>query len=443
MVMAKKYSTILAFLLLLVVASAASAQNKKRYKFVNGEWVEIVQRPAAPQKLEADTTLDVSSQVFPPYFYTPAVFDSYDIHVEPPKISTFGRGDSIMRWVNDRVALDNRMRYTRQRFMVDHPGDVRYNINDLPEAPKRYRAYVDPATARINVEEISVDKKDVVNDVKPLEVKRKNWIHDFTGLVQFSQAYNSPNWYQGGNNNLNAIVNGVYNVKLNQTFHPNLLFENTIQYKLAMNSAPDDSLRNYSISEDLLQINSKFGIKARKSWYYSATLQFKTQLLNNYKKNTRDMQASFLSPGELNIGLGMTYSYENPKKNFTVNASLAPLSYNLKTCINNKIDETTMSIKAGRNIANQFGSNIDCKMVWQIAYNIKLTSTLTAFTDYSYIQGDWENTLAFTINRFLSTQIYVHLRYDSTTARADDSAWHKWQLKEVLSFGFSYTIGTV
>jgi hypothetical protein len=82
-------------------------------------------------------------------------------------------------------------------------------------------------------------------------------------------------------------------------------------------------------------------------------------------------------------------------------------------------------------------------MVWQIAYNIKLTSTLTAFTDYSYIQGDWENTLAFTINRFLSTQIYVHLRYDSTTARADDSAWHKWQLKEVLSFGFSYTIGTV
>jgi hypothetical protein len=327
--------------------------------------------------------------------------------------------------------------------MVDHPDDVRYNINDLPEAPKRYRAYVDPATARINVEEISVDKKDVVNDVKPLEVKRKNWIHDFTGLVQFSQAYNSPNWYQGGNNNLNAIVNGVYNVKLNQTFHPNLLFENTIQYKLAMNSAPDDSLRNYSISEDLLQINSKFGIKARKSWYYSATLQFKTQLLNNYKKNTRDMQASFLSPGELNIGLGMTYSYETPKKNFTVNASLAPLSYNLKTCINNKIDETTMSIKAGRNIANQFGSNIDCKMVWQIAYNIKLTSTLTAFTDYSYIQGDWENTLAFTINRFLSTQIYVHLRYDSTTARADDSAWHKWQLKEVLSFGFSYTIGTV
>ena len=44
----------------------------------------------------------------------------------------------------------------------------------------------------------------------------------------------------------------------------------------------------------------------------------------------------------------------------------------------------------------------------------------------------------FTINRFLTTQINVNMRYDSTTMPLEDSDWHKLMLKEVLSFGFTY-----
>lgn len=50
-------------------------------------------------------------------------------------------------------------------------------------------------------------------------------------------------------------------------------------------------------------------------------MQFKTPLLNNYRVNTEDLTAAFLSPGELNLGLGMTYSYENPKKTLTFHRS--------------------------------------------------------------------------------------------------------------------------
>lgn len=112
-------------------------------------------------------------------------------------------------------------------------------------------------------------------------VKKRHWIRTFASSLQFSQAYVSPNWYQGGNNNLNTLIKVQYDVKLNPKYHPNLLFVSTLRYKLGLNSAPDDDLRNYSISEDLLQFNSTLGIKAASRWYYSLTAQFKTQIFNH------------------------------------------------------------------------------------------------------------------------------------------------------------------
>lgn len=439
---------LLAIALILTVSSTISAQTSKKYRFVNGEWVEYVENdilnesPEVSGILEPDTTIDVSAQAFPPYFFLPAVFDSYDLHLTPDSIG-HRVPEGPLNWTANRLLLERRMRQIKQVAMINDPASIRYNINTLPEAPKQYRAVVDPSQAKITIEEIIPDAAEVAAEVKPAEVRRIYWLKDFNGLIQFSQAYISPNWYQGGNNNLNMIINAIYNVKLNPAFNPNLLFENTISYKLAVNSAPDDSLRNYSISEDLFQVNSKFGVKAAKRWYYSASLQFKTQFLNNYVSNTRNLTAAFLSPGELTIGLGMTYSYNSPSQKFSVNASIAPLSYNLKICTNKRINETALGIKAGHTTASQYGSNIDCTLKWKIAYNIDYSSRLTAFTNYSYIQADWEHTLSFTVNRFLSTQLYVHMRYDTSTPAVEDSRWHKLQLKEILSFGFAYKFSTI
>ena len=184
-------------------------------------------------------------------------------------------------------------------------------------------------------------------------------------------------------------------------------------------------------------------MKAAKSWYYSVTADFKTQLFNGYKKNSNDLQASLLSPAELNVGLGMTYSYANDRKKLSFDASIAPLSYNLKICTNDKMDETAFGIDEGRTTAHQFGSSAEGKMTWKLMYNITYTSRLFLFSNYEYVQGDWENRLSFDINRFLSTQIFVHLRYDSGSSHAPNASWKDWQMKEILSFGFSYKFSTI
>lgn len=378
-------------------------------------------------------------------YFRPVVFDKFhfldSLSLINPNTVDPVEETEVYGWINDNLFQSSLIRQARQAFIVNNPDAVLYNEATLPEPPRKFIASIDPETAKI----VMAEAPSTVAPKHELEVKfeKRHWLKKFSGTVQFSQAYVSPNWYQGGNNNLNVLINGFYNVKLNPAYHPKWLFETTVQYKLGMNNAPDDSLRNYSISEDLFQFNMLTGFKANKHWYYSTNVAFKTQFLNNYKSNTHDLKAAFLSPGELNVGVGMTYNIVNPKKTFTFDASISPFSWNMKTCINHRMDETAYGIKPGRKTVSEIGSSGEGKLYWQICDNISLRSRLFVFTDYEYVQSDWENTLSFAINRFLTTQILVHMRYDSSTPRAEDSEWHKFQLKEILSFGFAYSFSSI
>lgn len=346
-------------------------------------------------------------------------------------------------WIEaDRTAFDL-IKLTRQHYIVNNPDRVNYIEWLLPEPPKKFTATIDPESARI----VITEQPELVlpTDLLETKVERRHWLKTFNANLQFSQAYVSSNWYQGGNNNLNALAALFYNVKLNPAFHPNLLFESTLQYKLGITNAPEDELRAYSISEDLFQANATLGYKSVKwkNWYYSANFAFKTQFLNNYKTNTEVLKAAFMAPAELNVGLGMTYNFANPKKTVTLDASISPLSWNMKACLNTRVDETTVGLKEGHRVRNEYGSSAEVKFFWQICSNIAYRTRLFGFTDYTYVQSDWENTFMFTINKFLTTQVYVHARYDSKTPYNPDSKWHNVQLKEILSFGFTYKFSSL
>ena len=166
-------------------------------------------------------------------------------------------------------------------------------------------------------------------------------------------------------------------------------------------------------------------------------------MLNSYNSNSRQLRSAFLSPAELTIGVGMTYNYANKANTFTFDASIAPLSYHMITCTNSRIDPGNYNIKEGRKVEHDFGSSAELKLYWKIAYNIVYTSRLFAFTDYDDAQVDWEHKIAFEINKFLTTQIYANLRYDTATPRCDSEHWKKLQLKEILSIGFAYKFSTL
>lgn len=346
----------------------------------------------------------------------------------------------IAPWLHDALTQSRIIGDLMYSTMVNYPHTIQYTYWDLPVPPTLPEDDISLGTyiRSLNLPEISITEV----SIPEFEQKKKHWLHNFNTGLQFSQAYVSKNWYQGGNNYLQLLYNFYWDVQLNPVYHPNQIFQSTVSYKLGINSVEQSAVdRKYSISEDNFQYNVKYGFKSFQRWFYTITGLFKTQFMRNYKTNTDIMTASFLSPADLNLGLGMTYSYANQKKTFNLTASIAPLSYNLKVCIDKAIDPTQFNIKPGHKTHNEFGSSGEVNMTWQATSNISMRTRLFAFTDYNYFQGNIETTWDFAINKFLSTQIYANLRYDSSSD-FNASRWHHWMLKEILSFGLSYSFST-
>ena len=368
------------------------------------------------------------------------LIDNQELNLDQLTADSWGATPYTPKWLRDALTQSRISGDYMYSAMVYTPHTIQYTYWDLPVPP---RLPEDDVTLGSYIRNLDLPEVEIADALLPeFEQKKKHWLHKFNTGLQFSQAYVSKNWYQGGNNYLALLYNFYWDVQLNPTYHPDEIFQSTVSYKLGINSIEQNAVgRKYSLSEDNFQYNVKYGFKAFKRWFYTVTGQFKTQFFRNYKTNTDIRTASLLSPADLNLGLGMTYNYANEKKTFNMTASIAPLSYNLKVCIDKDIDPTQFNIKPGHKTHNEYGSSGEVNMTWQATSNISMRTRLFAFTDYNYFQGNVETTWDFAINKFLSTQIYANLRYDSSSD-FNLSRWHHWMLKEILSFGLSYTFST-
>lgn len=349
-------------------------------------------------------------------------------------------GSVIPSWLTNSARAYNWQEDFMYNTMVHNPNTIEYAYWDLPERPvlpeedTSFLGYLQ----RLNIPKIEPDKE---LPVEP-EIEHTNWLHVFNLALQLSQSYISGNWYQGGTSYLAFFGNFLWDVQLNQVYHPNTMFQSTVSYKLAINSTPDDRYHKYQVSQDLFQYNLKAGYKAYHHWYYSFVTQFKTQFLNSYPTDSPTRVASFLSPSELNLGIGMTYSKENQKKTVKFSATVSPLSYNLITCIDPKVDGTQFGLTHGKKTLSEIGSNAEVNFMAKIWGNTTYTTRVFFFTDYSSLTTDWENTLNFQFSKFFSTQIYAHLRYDTKADPNVSRKWGKLMLKEILSVGLSYQFTT-
>lgn len=431
------------FLIGLIISGVLSSAAQEQIEVETADSIAVL--------TPADSLLQVVDEMLltqrpaaelPAVLFLPAVYTGYDRQLPTT--------DSIFKLAPDTEtpawlerALRSRLYANRliQTHAINHTHQVPYNFQTMAAPPKKYIATADPNTAAMIFEEIGAvpGKVDATKptDIAASEIQKQHWLNKFTSLIQFSQAFVSPNWYQGGNNSLNLLADFQYTSKLNTKFHPKLMFENYFQWRTAMTRTPDDEYRDFSFTENRLQISSKFGYKAFYTWYYSMQALFKTPVFNGYKSGTMTRTASLLSPGEFNLGIGLTYNVKSKNGKFDMSLSLSPLSYNLKTCIDKEINETTFGIEAGHKTYSTVGSSIEANWNWKICYNVSWKSRVFFFTNYEKYQYDWQNQFGFQINRWLSANLTLDARYDSTMHKT--TQWYKTQLYELFSLGFSYT----
>ncbi|MBR6757110.1 MAG: DUF3078 domain-containing protein [Bacteroidaceae bacterium] len=338
-------------------------------------------------------------------------------------------------WLVNANRQARRLRAARNYVMVNRPDLVKYNTKNLPKAPKEYIIVNDPTKQTVTIVEKPIVATTTDIPTEPVKVKR--WITSFSSNIQISQVYVSDNWYQGGATSLNLLSDQLFTYNYNDP-SGKLLFENLVQWKFNLITSAEDTVHKVRVSEDLFQINSKFGYKAFGKFYYSASMLFKTQLLTNYEPNSNVKQAEFFSPGELNVGLGMSYShsYTKPVK-LSHTLTLSPLSYNLRFVALPDIDPTKFGIDKGRT-RNEVGSSLDYMLTWNFRYNIQWMSHVYAFTNYKTALVEWTNAFDFSFSNYFSARVYLDLRFDNSVAK--DPQLGYLQIKELLSIGFSYKI---
>ena len=202
-------------------------------------------------------------------------------------------------------------------------------------------------------------------------------------------------------------------------------------------------------NEDEIDLISRIGYKAAKSWKYSAELNVKSQLFNSYDYPDReDVISKFVSPVYINLKLGMDF---NPDKNLSL--LMSPLSLKM-IYVNDssEVDVTDYGIEEGKKTYWQPGFNVD--LTWNktfsddISYSTKYNLFLNYLDPFDDIPDmDWQSTLTIQVNTFISVVARLNLKYDNdvTFAVGEDEDGNtimktRWQMKDILSVGFVYSL---
>ncbi len=271
--------------------------------------------------------------------------------------------------------------------------------------------------------------------------------------LNFSQV-SLTNWAGGGVNSiaLNGLLNAFANLRKGTSTWENSLTVGYGQTKLGKDG--------FVKSDDRIDLTSKYGKEAFKSWYYAGLLNFRTQMAPGYK-DVGDVNkiSTLLAPAYVLTAIGMDYK---PNTHFT--AFFAPIT--AKTTIVNdagladegaygvekaSVDANGMIISGtGHKIRNEIGGYVKIGYnKTDIIENVNFMTKVDFFSNYLHkprnIDINWETLIGLKVNKYLTCTLSTLLVYDDDIKInvGDDASGvavigPRTQFKQVFGAGFSY-----
>ncbi len=268
------------------------------------------------------------------------------------------------------------------------------------------------------------------------------------------------NWAKGGDNAISAT--GI--IHLFSNFNSsNFSWDNTADFKYGLQNTDEFGLRT---NQDLIDINTKLGYKALKSFYYSGLINFKSQFAPGYKyPNDSVVVARFFAPAYLITSLGFDY-----KPNDKFSLYLSPMTGKFIFINDTKIadlgtytsepavyDTSGNIIKRGSTLKADFGAYLRVNFSMELMKNIVWKSKLELFNNFtdkiinnrSNIDVDNENSIEMKVNEYITTNIMLHFIYDHDIKipiyekvkgkKTQIGVGPRLQLNEVIGIGIKYS----
>lgn len=266
------------------------------------------------------------------------------------------------------------------------------------------------------------------------------------------------NWAAGGNNSISG--NALFSINANYRNGKNT-WDNSLDLGYGIMKQGEE--KDFRKTDDRVDFLSKYGREAVKNFYYSAMLNFKTQMYvgKQYGDDTIKI-SNFLAPAYIIGAIGMDY-----KPNNYFSAFIAPITS--KTTIVNdqsladrglfgvkaaELDENGVKIKDGEKIYSEFGGYL--RLIYtrsdfkaEILKNVTFTTKADFFSNYlkdpQNIDVSWETQITMKVNKYISLSLNTHLIYDDNihTFKTDadgNKVEHgaKVQFKEIAGVGIQY-----
>jgi hypothetical protein len=276
-------------------------------------------------------------------------------------------------------------------------------------------------------------------------------------LVSYSQEENKSNWQTGGTISVNVSQSTFRNwVAGGENSYGGTAFFNMFAKYIKGGANWDNTLdlglgmmkqgeRPIFKTDDKIDFASKLGYKASESWNYSVLLGFKTQFYEG-KKSIDDTTkiSNFMAPAYLSFSLGMDYK---PSEKFSL--FLSPTSLRL-TFVNDIIlsNQGAFGVDPGKKLRMEFGGYARVLYKDELWKNTTYSSKLELFSNYiekaQNIDVNWESTINFKFNDYLSANFYLTLLYDDdskiliTHEDGTTNNVSKLQIREIFGIGLTY-----
>lgn len=385
-------------------------------------------------RIEQETT--AADTTPSPYLYRlvgPATFYRDALH------STFSLSPSSNGGWNE--AVDSQL----TRFYVAHPQLIRYHDRQFQDehvetthVPEQ-QAIAAEVQQALDIPHVGTqldDMTDMVGDIG-LQIRRPNfWKVHGTFKLQFTQNYFSDNWYKGGDNNNTLLASVLVEAKYDD--QRRITWENRLDMRLGFVATKADTCHSYITDNDKLNLYSKLGVKAAKSWYYTASVEANTQFLPGYRVNDTKTYSRFLAPLDFYASVGMDFKPQLSNGN-ELSVAFLPLSYKFRY-IKDDDENIHKSYKMpDEDFHQDFGAKLEFNAKLKLAKDFWWKSRCYYFTSYKYVEAELENIFQYNFSRYISAELFTLWRFDDNRSPDFyDEHLGFFQFKEYFTLGLTY-----
>ena len=265
---------------------------------------------------------------------------------------------------------------------------------------------------------------------KAIDTTKIGWKRSGNIVFLFNQSSFNNAWLGGGTSSVAG------NLGLNYDFNyttKNIIWDNKIILAYGLTKLKD---KETTKSDDRIEFSSLYGRKTgTKNWYFSAFLNFKTQMDSGFDLATNTKISHFFSPAYLQVGPGLLW-----KKSDNLKVNIAPATSRL-IFVHKHFTEfgPSFGVAQGDSSRFEFGAAVNGYYKLNLMPNVSMENILNLYSNYldkpENVDVDYQMNIVMKVNKYISANVAFQAIYDDNANPVKSEV----QIREVFGLGVNCT----